>query len=122
MADFGLKADDSVPVKPAVNTNLLASIKPWTTPRPTVNIAESDKVAATAGFTSREPVPSGEVYVRPLRQKRKPEQTSSLSMRLPVSIHLRFRDFADNLKLSYPAALEKLLDDNEVLSRLTSER
>jgi hypothetical protein len=39
-------------------------------------------------------------------------------MRVPRSIHVRFRDFADERKLSYPDALEKLLDNNEVLERL----
>jgi len=122
MSEFGLKSADPTPAKPEVTTSLLAGIRPRTTPRAALNIEESDRVAATAGFTSREPSPATILdsadYATPLRRKRKPEPLTSLSMRLPRSIHERFRDFADGLNIPYPEALEKLLNDSEVLSRL----
>lgn len=120
--DFGFKNDESAPTKPQVSTNLLAHIKPRTAPRPSINIAESDRAAESVGFSSREPSsarpPVAEVYGTPRRQKRTPEPTTAISMRVPRSIHVRFRDFADERKLSYPEALEKLLDNNEILERL----
>jgi hypothetical protein len=122
MADFGLKNDEPSPAKPHVAPDLLASIKPRSAPRPSINVAESDRLAATAGFTSREPshlaVDPREIYGTPRRAKREPEPMTPLSMKLRRSLHKRFRDFADERKLSYPEALEKLLNDSEILERL----
>jgi hypothetical protein len=121
MADFGLNLDETQK-KPEVSTDLLASIKPRSSSRVNVDIAESDRNATSAGFRSRESVPAvfpEEVnYMTPRRRKRKPEPTTPLSMRPPRSVHARFRDYADRLKISYPEALEKLLDDSDTLARL----
>jgi hypothetical protein len=122
--DFGLKNDE--PVTSQVATELIGSIKPRIAPRGPVNLAEIDRVATSAGFTSREPSaappPATELYATPKRKKKAPEPTTPLSMRLRISVHRRFRDWADDRKLSYPEALEKLLDANEVLERLEGQR
>ena len=114
--DFGLKLKD----EPQVAADLLSSVKPRTSSRSTSNAAESDRVAAAAGFTSREPSAAIPVapYATPRRQKRPPEIRTPLSMMVPRSVHVRFRDFADERNLSYPEAIEKLLDDSELLQRL----
>ena len=115
-SDFGLKLDEA----PHVATDLISSVKPRTSSRSTINTAESDRVAGAAGFTSREPSAAVAVapYATPRRQKRPPEVRTPLSMSVPRSVHVRFRDFADERNLSYPDALEKLLNDSELLQRL----
>jgi hypothetical protein len=121
MGDFGLKLDETQK-KPEVAKDLLAGMKPRASSRSNVDLAESDRNAVSAGFRSRESVPAvfsdpGN-YMTPRRRKREPEPTTPLSMRPPRSVHARFRDYADGLKISYPEALEKLLDESETLARL----
>ena len=121
MADFGLKADEPATPKPQVNVGLISSIKPRVSPRPIPHMAESDKAAEASGFTSREPGPKFEPYIRPARRKRKQEQTYPLSMRAPVSILQRFIAYAERHKLSYPFALERLLEESESLAAIRGE-
>jgi hypothetical protein len=47
----------------------------------------------------------------PRRKKNIPEMMTPLSMRLRRSVHVRFIEFADERNLSYPDALEALLDN-----------
>jgi hypothetical protein len=47
----------------------------------------------------------------PRRKKNIPEMMTPLSMRLRRSVHVRFIEFADGRNLSFPAALEALLDN-----------
>jgi len=122
MADFGLKSEEPAVPKPQVNVSLLSNIKPREAPRPTSHVAESDRAAEATGFTSREPGPKFEPYIRPARRKRKQEQTYPLSMRAPVSILQRFIAYAERHKLSYPFALERLLDESESLATMRGER
>ena len=122
MADFGLKREEPAVPKPQVDVDLISSIKPRESRHPITNIAESDRVAEAAGFTSREPGPKFEPYIRPARQKRKHEQTYPLSMRAPVSILQRFIAYAEKHKLSYPFELERLLEESESLAMMRGEK
>jgi len=121
MVDFGLTPEEPHK-KSEVSADLLAGIKPRVSSRTHVDIAESDRSAASAGFRSRESVPAvlpdPVNYLTPRRRKRDPEPTTPLSFRPPRSVHARFRDYADDHKYSYPEALEKLLDESETLARL----
>jgi hypothetical protein len=122
---FGLNDDANTPAVSSaqVTTDLIANIKPRPAPRPAANIAESDKAAAAAGFTSREPAAKTTLpYDRPTRRKRKLEQCYPLSMRTPVSILERFIRYAEEHKLSYPLALESLLDESDKLANLRAGR
>jgi hypothetical protein len=47
----------------------------------------------------------------PRRKRNAPEMMTPLSMRLRRSVHVLFIEFADERKLSYPEALEALLDN-----------
>ena len=122
MADFGLKTEDPAVPKTQVNVGLISSIKPREAPRPTGNIGESDRAAEATGFTSREPGPKVEPYIRPLRKKHKQEQRYPLSMRPTVTTIERFNAYADKHKLSLPLALERLLDESESLATMRGER
>jgi hypothetical protein len=125
-SDFGLMSDESVLQKPQVATDLISSIKPRTTPRSSVNLAESDRIAVSAGFTSREPSISPEqieaVYATPRRKRRAPEPKTPFSTMLRKSLHERLRDFADRRNMSYPDVIETLLNDSEQLERLQMSR
>lgn len=120
MADYGLepepKEDPIEKPKPTVNLTLLSKIQARSASRTrSVDIAESDKIAEASGFTSREPGPKVEAYIRPKRTKRKPEQLYPISMRAPVSVLQRFISYAEKHHLSYPLALERLLDESVIL-------
>jgi len=117
MSDFGL-SPDKTPPKPEVDLSLLAAaIKPR--PVRLINVGESDRSAAANGFTSREPaVEAPELYIRPVKKQVRHEQRTTLSFKPRASVHLRFNDYALKYKLSNPDALEKLLDDAELLERL----
>lgn len=122
--EFGLGIDDpiatpSAPAAPSVATELLSGLRPRIAARPQSPLIESDENAKKAGFTSREPNSAAVVssYTRPTRQRRKQEQTFPLSMRTPESILRRFIAYAEKHKLSYPLALEKLLDESESRTR-----
>jgi hypothetical protein len=117
MADFGLKPDAPPTTAPKIATDLLAGIKPRAVSRTNLNLEESDKAAERIGFTSREPKPAAVIDEPQRRRRRKPEPTSPLSMRLRNSIHARFIDYAEARNLSYPAALELLLDESERLRK-----
>lgn len=122
MADFGLKSEEPAVPKPQVNVSLLSNIKPREAPRPTSHVAESDRAAEATGFTSREPGPKVEPYIRPLMEKRKVEQRYPLSMMPTVTIVQRFKDYAKRHKVSLPDALELLLDESESLATMRGER
>ena len=123
MSSFGLNPEpDETAPKPQVAKDLIANLVPRKSPRPISNLAESDKAAADAGFTSRDPSSKPQTYVRPTRRRRTPEQSYPLSMRTPVSILERFIAYAEERKLSYPLALESLLDDSQELARIRGER
>ena len=122
MADFGLKPEEPAIPKSQVNVGLISNMKPRETPRPITHIAESDRAAEASGFTSREPGPKVEPYIRPLRKKYKQEQRYPLSMRPTVTTIERFNAYADRHKLSLPLALERLLDESESLAALRGER
>jgi hypothetical protein len=122
MADFGLKPEGPDVPKPKVNVGLISNIKPREVPRPTAHIAESDRAAEATGFTSREPGPKVEPYIRPLLGKRKPEQRYPLSLMPTVETRLRFNAYAKKHNLSLPLALERLLDESESLATMRGER
>lgn len=121
MADFGLKTEESTVSKPQVNLDLISNIKPREAARPTSHIAESDRAAEATGFTSREPGPKVEPYIRPLLGKRKPEQRYPLSLMPTVETRLRFNAYAKKHNLSLPLALERLLDESESLATMRGE-
>ncbi len=118
--DFGLDLVDEEAEKPQISSQLLSAVRPRSSPRPIVDTRESDRKAAESGFTSREPVALAptEAYLTPRKQRRKQEVTTPLSMRVPRSVHVRFLEFSEEHVLSYPRALEKLLNDSELLKRL----
>jgi hypothetical protein len=128
MADFGLKADVSTENtatagKPGLPMDLIAAVKPRAVGRAVVDIAESDRAAASLGFVSREAGQPVESTTRVLRKRRAPEDTSPLALRLRVSVHKRFLDYADKHGgLSYPAALERLLTESEALERIQGQK
>ena len=78
-----------------------------TRPRPSLNLAEVDAVAAPHGFSSREPV-------KPRMRRRlgavDNEPTRHLAMRCRASVYERFLRFADREQLHYHDALERLLE------------
>jgi hypothetical protein len=126
MPDFGLEHktnDDSTEKpKPTVDLTILSKIQPRSPARArSIDLAESDKMAEASGFTSREAGPKIEPYIRPKRTKRKPEQLYPISMRAPVSVLQRFIAYAEKYHLSYPLALERLLDESVILEN-TGER
>lgn len=63
---------------------------------------------------------AAESYATPRRKKSDPEVMTPLSMRLRRSVHVRFIEYADEKRLSYPDALEDLL--NKTLQRRSSKR
>ncbi|MBB5063927.1 hypothetical protein [Granulicella mallensis] len=63
---------------------------------------------------------AAESYSTPRRNKSAPEVMTPLSMRLRRSVHVRFIEYADEKRLSYPDALEDLL--NKTLQRRSSKR
>jgi hypothetical protein len=103
---FGL--DESDDKKPVVTSEALSKFKPRQAPKPVANVIESDVAAAQAGFISREPKPKK--AVRPTKPKQEVEQSFQLCMRLPSSTLDQFVAFATKHKLSYPKAMQKLLD------------
>lgn len=119
--DFGLNLNETE--TPHVAVDLISAVKPRPITRSREGTAESDRLAGTVGFTSREPTPAAAIapYATPRRVKRQSEVMTPLSMRVPRSVHVRFRDFADDRKLSYPDALEKLLNDSELLQRIETK-
>jgi hypothetical protein len=125
MADFGLKSETNEnpeKQKPTIDLTLLSKIQPRSPSHPrSVDVAESDKMAEASGFTSREASPQVEPYIRPKRAKRKLEQLYPISMRAPVSVLQRFIAYAEKHHLSYPLALERLLDESLMLEN-QSER
>lgn len=118
--DFGLKREDLASESPQVATDLISAVKPRTSPRTIVSPSESDRLASESGFKSREPAPlvPADAYLTPRKKKRRQEVTTPLSMRVPRSVHVRFLEYSEARVLSYPAALEKLLNESEVLQRL----
>ena len=117
MSDFGLSNETNAPKQEVDLTLLAAAIKPRQTRQ--INLGESDRSAAANGFTSREPAaPPPELYIRPVKKQVRHEQRTTLSFKPRASVHLRFNDYALKYKLSNPDALEKLLDDAELLERL----
>ena len=119
MGDFGLEPEEPHKPKTEFAADLLANIKPRNIPKPVIPISEGDEAAQRAGFTSREPSVRVAPYTRPTRVRRKLEQSYPLSMRTPVSILERFIAYAEAKKLSYPLALESLLNDSDDLARQT---
>jgi hypothetical protein len=124
MSDFGLKAEGGEnradTAKRALPVDLIAGVKPRAVSRQMIDAVESERAADALGFRSREPgaSSSGGSTTRVLRKKRAPEDTSPLALRLRVSLHKRFLAYADaHGGLSYPAALERLLDESEGLAR-----
>jgi len=115
---FGLIPDPPIEQKKTqLATDLLAGIKPRTavvTQRPPLQ--ESDKSAQAAGFTSREPV-QRVATGRPTRRRRKQEESYALSMRCPASVLERFIAYAEKYRLSYPLALEQLLDESDGVAK-----
>jgi hypothetical protein len=63
---------------------------------------------------------AAESYATPRRKKSTPEVMTPLSMRLRRSVHVRFIEYADEKRLSYPDALEDLL--NKTLQGRSSKR
>jgi hypothetical protein len=63
---------------------------------------------------------AAESYATPRRKKSALEVMTPLSMRLRRSVHVRFIEYADEKHLSYPDALEDLL--NKTLQRKSSKR
>ena len=125
MADFGLEPEGKgeEKTKPTVDVGLISRIQPRTPIRPIRrDMTESDRMAEMTGFTSREPsTPIVQPYIQPTRTKRKREQTYPFSMRPPVSVLQRFIAYAEKHRLSYPRALEKLLDDNDARENLSDQ-
>jgi len=126
MADFGLKSEQNDEplenTQSTVDLTLLSKIQPRSPTRPrSIEVAESDKIAEASGFTSREAGPVVEPYIRPKRTKRQLEQLYPISMRAPVSVLQRFIAYAERHHLSYPLALERLLNESVTLENL-SER
>ena len=117
MSDFGLSNENNAPKQEVDLTLLAAAIKPRQARQ--INVGESDRGAAANGFTSREPVLNPpELYIRPVKKQVRHEQRTTLSFKPRASVHLRFNDYALKYRLSNPDALEKLLDDAELLERL----
>lgn len=122
MADFGLKREDSTVTKPQVNTELLSNIKTRPQLRHSSDMEESDRVAANSGFTSREPGTREEPLVRPILKKPKQKQRYALSIMPTVETRNRFHFYAETRNLSYPQALERLLEESEDLAVLRGEK
>lgn len=116
MSGFGLSPEpDETPTeeqKPTLATDLLAGLRGGRTKRPPISLTESDKLAQEIGFTSREPG-SKVSYSRPTRkrQKRAVEFTFALNMRVRESLLNRFIAYCDEKALSYPEALEQLMNE-----------
>jgi hypothetical protein len=61
-------------------------------------------------------------FATPRRKRNVPEVMTPLSMRLRRSVHVRFIEFADEKDLSYPDALEALLNNVVPGGRVGKER
>jgi hypothetical protein len=122
MSDFGL-SDATNGRNKTDHRALIDSIKPRAEGELKVDVKESDKAAESAGYNSREakpPVDTSAAFATPRRKKSVPEVMTPLSMRLRRSVHVRFIEFADERNLSYPEALELLL--NNSVSKTSSEK
>ncbi|SNT37106.1 hypothetical protein SAMN05421770_10980 [Granulicella rosea] len=107
---FGFTPDDPIDLEAAEEPlDLARAFQP--TPITRVSpprLAEMDRVAQAAGFTSRENTPAAP----PPRRRRvvTAQPTRFLAVRAPESLYQRFVRYADKHQLTYHDAIAQLLD------------
>ena len=91
--------------KPSIDFSQVSKIKPGSSfGDEKLDPAATDKVADRHGFVSRDPVK------RVRKRAASDEPTGGLSMRPTLPVLNRFINFSINQRLSYPEALQVLMD------------
>ena len=97
-----------IPEEEENSQDLALQFEPTPIDRPRHSILESDRLAETAGFASRERSPTIEAPRR--RRINREHATRALAIRMTESQFARFLRYADRHELTYSDTISNLLD------------